>query len=99
MLVFKILHAFIYLFIFKKIMIGNLIKNNAFLIPRWGGVVINNPDRSTSTHNFTSDELKSVMSIFIMQLRGLLGVQDLWAEARSGLVSLQREEKKIFIKH
>ncbi|RHZ83249.1 hypothetical protein Glove_99g319 [Diversispora epigaea] len=65
----------------------NIIKNNAFLIPRWGGVVINNPDRSTGIHNFTSEELKSVMSIFIMQLRGLLGVQDFWVEAGSGLDS------------
>ncbi|CAG8437781.1 7769_t:CDS:10 [Diversispora eburnea] len=65
----------------------NIIKNNAFLIPRWGGVVINNPDRSTGIHNFTSEELKSVMSIFIMQLRGLLGVQDFWVKAGSGLDS------------
>ncbi|CAG8447671.1 28626_t:CDS:10 [Dentiscutata erythropus] len=66
---------------------GNIIENNAFLIPRWGGVIINNPDRSVGTHMFTFDELKSVMSIFIMQLRGLLGVQDFWMEARSALDS------------
>ncbi|CAG8801106.1 17066_t:CDS:10, partial [Gigaspora margarita] len=62
-------------------------ENNAFLIPRWGGVIINNPDQSVGTHMFTFDELKSVMSIFIMQLRGLLGVQDVWLEARSVLDS------------
>ncbi|CAG8526932.1 603_t:CDS:10, partial [Cetraspora pellucida] len=66
---------------------GNIMENNAFLIPRWGGVIINNPDRSVGTYMFTFDELKSVMSIFIMQLRGLLGVQDFWMEARSGLDS------------
>ncbi|KAF0401381.1 phosphatidylinositol-glycan biosynthesis class S protein [Gigaspora margarita] len=65
----------------------NIIENNAFLIPRWGGVIINNPDQSVGTHMFTFDELKSVMSIFIMQLRGLLGVQDVWLEARSVLDS------------
>ncbi|CAG8520369.1 15538_t:CDS:2, partial [Acaulospora morrowiae] len=52
---------------------GNVVNNNAFLIPRWGGVVVENPNRSTGSHTFTFGELKSAMSIFIMQLRGLLG--------------------------
>jgi len=62
-------------------------ENNAFLIPRWGGVIINNPGRSTGTHDFSLKELKSIMSIFILQLRGLLGVQDVWIEAKHTLVS------------
>ena len=61
-------------------------ENNAFLIPRWGGIIINNPERSTGTHDFSLEELKSIMSIFIMQLRGLLGVQDIWIEAKHALV-------------
>ncbi|RIA87016.1 phosphatidylinositol-glycan biosynthesis class S protein [Glomus cerebriforme] len=64
---------------------GNIMENNAFLIPRWGGVIINNPDRSKGTHNFSFKELKSVMSIFITQLRGLLGVHDVWIEAKHTL--------------
>ncbi|CAH1762302.1 88_t:CDS:2 [Entrophospora sp. SA101] len=70
----------------------NIVGNNAFLIPRWGGVIINNiDDRSIGNNNnhfFTFEELKSVMSIFIMQLRGLLGVQDFWGKARLNLDSL-----------
>nr|CAG8519507.1 3853_t:CDS:2 [Entrophospora candida] len=71
---------------------ANIVRNNAFLIPRWGGVIINNiDDRSIGNNNnhfFTFEELKSVMSIFIMQLRGLLGVQDFWGKARLNLDSL-----------
>ncbi|CAG8467974.1 2534_t:CDS:2 [Funneliformis mosseae] len=64
---------------------GNIMESNAFLIPRWGGVIINNPDRSNSSHDFSFEELKSVMSIFLMQLRGLLGVQDVWIDAKHAL--------------
>jgi hypothetical protein len=66
--------------------VGNIMESNAFLIPRWGGVIIKNPDRSTGTYNFSLEELKSIMSIFITQLRGLLGVHDVWTEAKHALV-------------
>ncbi|GBC08692.1 hypothetical protein RclHR1_08300008 [Rhizophagus clarus] len=64
---------------------GNIAESNAFLIPRWGGVIIKNPERSTGIHNFSLEELKSIMSIFITQLRGLLGVHDVWTEAKHAL--------------
>ncbi|RUO97094.1 hypothetical protein BC936DRAFT_140992 [Jimgerdemannia flammicorona] len=59
---------------------GNRIGSNAFLIPRWGGIVIHNPNAASIAahyHHFTRKDLKPVMEIFASQLRGLLGVHDL----------------------
>lgn len=77
---------FKYLLLTSSTIVGNIMESNAFLIPRWGGVIIKNPDRSTGAHNFSLEELKSIMSIFITQLRGLLGVHDVWTEAKHALV-------------
>ncbi|KAI8609752.1 phosphatidylinositol-glycan biosynthesis class S protein [Chytriomyces sp. MP71] len=65
---------------------------NAFLIPQWGGIVIHNPNRTTSSttragvprQTLTSTHLRNTMQIFISQLRELLGVKD---------VTLGRAEK------
>ncbi|RUS21025.1 hypothetical protein BC937DRAFT_93809 [Endogone sp. FLAS-F59071] len=59
---------------------GNPISSNAFLIPRWGGIVIRNPPAASIAvhyHRFTRKDLKPIMEIFVSQLRGLLGVHDL----------------------
>ncbi|RUO97096.1 hypothetical protein BC936DRAFT_140992 [Jimgerdemannia flammicorona] len=58
----------------------NYRQSNAFLIPRWGGIVIHNPNAASIAahyHHFTRKDLKPVMEIFASQLRGLLGVHDL----------------------
>ncbi|KAJ3189711.1 hypothetical protein HK101_008738 [Irineochytrium annulatum] len=49
---------------------------NAFLIPRWGGIVVSNPSREQYEHHFTVEELKPYMEIYIAQLRGILGVKE-----------------------
>ena len=56
--------------------------SNSFLIPRWGGVSIYNVPRSNASvegrlHSESAPEIdmKKVMSVFLAQLRELLGVQ------------------------
>lgn len=60
---------------------GKPLPGNAFLIPRWGGVVIKNPPRwnGTDAQHFRLDkaDLRPIMKIFVAQLRSLLGVQDM----------------------
>jgi hypothetical protein len=52
---------------------------NAFLIPQWGGVVIENyskePKPQGELELLTVDRLKPIMEIFLSQLRDLLGVR------------------------
>ncbi|KAG0304494.1 hypothetical protein BGZ98_005455 [Dissophora globulifera] len=52
---------------------------NSFLIPRWGGIAIlnRNNDTFSSPEIITIQELEPVMSIFLMQLRDLMGLADL----------------------
>lgn len=51
---------------------------SAFLIPRWGGIVIKNPPKSaTEEYTFTKKDLQPIMRIFISQLRSLIGVHDI----------------------
>ena len=55
---------------------GERLQSNAFIIPRWGGVVINNPTfDATKSKHFESVELHGIMEIYIDQLRSLLGVK------------------------
>jgi len=59
---------------------GQPLRSNAFLIPRWGGIAIKNPPLGLSTPTkleFSKDELKPFMEIFVAQLRGLIGIHDL----------------------
>ena len=56
--------------------------SNSFLIPRWGGVTIYNVPLNASgeerLHESASEiDMKTVMSVFLAQLRELLGVQQL----------------------
>ncbi|KAJ3050492.1 hypothetical protein HK097_008555 [Rhizophlyctis rosea] len=46
---------------------------NAFLIPRWGGIVVRDPPTSD---RLSLDDLHPIMEIFLAQLRGLLGVKE-----------------------
>ena len=60
----------------------SILDSNAFLIPKWGGVAIYNPelkkdeknDRGRIEHNM---EMEKVAAIFLTQLRELLGLQKL----------------------
>ncbi|CAO3676952.1 unnamed protein product [Umbelopsis vinacea] len=59
---------------------GQPLRSNAFLIPRWGGIAIKNPPNTLSTPGrleFTKEDLKPFMEIFVAQLRGLIGIHDL----------------------
>lgn len=61
---------------------------SAFLIPRWGGIVIKNtPKAATDEYRFTKKDLQPIMKIFISQLRSLIGVHDLEKEATKLFVS------------
>jgi phosphatidylinositol glycan class S len=63
------------------------IESNAFLIPRWGGIIISNPPLASEnlTHHFSTNDLLPMMEIFISQLRGLLGVTNLQKEVGKGV--------------
>ncbi|KAI9011144.1 phosphatidylinositol-glycan biosynthesis class S protein [Gaertneriomyces semiglobifer] len=54
---------------------NEILDTNAFLMPRWGGVVIVNPDEQTGEVDLSADKLEPVMSIFLSQLRDLMGVK------------------------
>ncbi|RKP27881.1 phosphatidylinositol-glycan biosynthesis class S protein-domain-containing protein [Syncephalis pseudoplumigaleata] len=53
---------------------------NAFLIPQWGGIVIENAADEANAHGalelLTVTRLKPIMEVFLSQLRDLLGVRD-----------------------
>ena len=57
---------------------GELLPSNAFLIPRWGGVIIENNNPIN---------IKKSMMIYISQLRQILGISKTWS-APSNLVYL-----------
>lgn len=62
-----------------------ILPTNAFLVPRWGGVLISNPEVESQQHLTVSD-LQPAMEVFIAQLRTLIGVkplQELVQESRS----------------
>ena len=47
--------------------------SNAFLSPRWGGIIIHNVNESGDC----VIEMEKIMPVFVSQLRQLLGVPDL----------------------
>lgn len=60
---------------------GQRLRRNAFLIPRWGGVVIRNipgtrQQQQQQVVHLDKQALKPVMATFVSQLRTLMGVQD-----------------------
>lgn len=68
---------------------GQLLETNAFLVPQFGGVTIVNPSiasnndfngKNTSAQRMIldADALKPVMEVFAAQMRGLLGVKQVW---------------------
>ncbi|TPX66073.1 hypothetical protein SpCBS45565_g04715 [Spizellomyces sp. 'palustris'] len=53
---------------------NDVLETNAFLIPRWGGVVISNAEEIGVRH-FSLDDLHPIMEVYVAQLRDLLGVK------------------------
>jgi len=66
---------------------GEILETNAFLIPRWGGIVIdknrNTTDANTNVngnnnfYNYTFEDLHPIMELFLNQLRSLLGINEI----------------------
>ncbi|XP_062511336.1 GPI transamidase component PIG-S-like [Corticium candelabrum] len=52
---------------------GHRVTSNAFLSPRWGGIIIHNVNESGDC----VIEMEKIMPVFVSQLRQLLGVPDL----------------------
>ena len=50
---------------------------NAFLIPQWGGVVLQNIPNSPSQFHFDSKRLEPIMQMFMTQIRILLGIRSI----------------------
>lgn len=60
--------------------VGQPVRSNAFLIPRWGGIVIKNQPKASIASDvlaFGKEDLKPFMEIFVAQLRTLIGIHDL----------------------
>lgn len=63
---------------------AEILKTNAFLIPRWGGVVIENKFNNTqlnsdevNTYVYSVDDLHPIMELFLSQLRELLDIKEI----------------------
>jgi len=66
---------------------GEILETNAFLIPRWGGIVIDKNRNTTSIsanangnhhfYNYTFKDLHPIMELFLDQLRSLLGISEI----------------------
>jgi len=62
---------------------GEILETNAFLIPRWGGIVIdknrNNTMDNDSEHQYiySFKDLHPIMELFLNQLRSLLGINEI----------------------
>ncbi|KAI8365568.1 phosphatidylinositol-glycan biosynthesis class S protein [Blakeslea trispora] len=66
---------------------GQPLLTSAFLIPRWGGIVIKNPPRNaTKEYRFTEKDLQPIIKIFISQLRSLIGVQEIESHVPERLI-------------
>lgn len=60
-------------------------RSNAFILPQWGGIVVNNFPSDTASHvRMTPDHLEGIFHAFRLQLFSLLGIPELPA----GVVSL-----------
>ncbi|KAH9515259.1 hypothetical protein Btru_014016 [Bulinus truncatus] len=57
---------------------GSPIVTNAFLSPRWGGIMTYNVDLQTSQTDPVDMDMHKVMEVFITQLRLLLNIQPQW---------------------
>ncbi|KAI9101209.1 phosphatidylinositol-glycan biosynthesis class S protein-domain-containing protein [Phlyctochytrium arcticum] len=53
---------------------GDHIATNSFLMPRWGGVLVQNQPESSS-HHFTQEMLQPIMEVFVAQIRDLMGIK------------------------
>jgi len=66
---------------------GDKLETNAFLIPRWGGIVIDknrnttnadsNANGNSNYYNYSFKDLHPIMELFLDQLRNLLGINEI----------------------
>jgi GPI-anchor transamidase subunit S len=64
--------------------VGEIIATNAFLVPQWGGIIIQNLEFKDTI--LTSDGLKTVLEVFAFQLRILMGVEPLSLKKMTSLL-------------
>jgi phosphatidylinositol glycan class S len=67
--------------LYIKSLDGSYSNSNAFLSPQWGGVVVYNPKEANSTKGESEMveamlDMESVMPVFLVQLRALLGIPE-----------------------
>lgn len=53
---------------------GQMLETNAFLSPGWGGILILNPEESSCKNHVHKPDIQSVVSVFVSQLKRLLGI-------------------------
>ena len=72
---------------FNTFSAGELSSSNAFMSPQWGGIMIYNLPRTTSTNNTKPQqmivEMKPVMNVFLSQLKLLLGMMPVVRSSRT----------------
>lgn len=51
-------------------------ETQAFMSPKWGGVVLANPSRDDCARRRYAPDVRRVMGTFVSQLRKLLGITD-----------------------
>jgi phosphatidylinositol glycan class S len=57
-----------------NLIIGSLLPSNAFLIPQWGGIVIENFPKTNGRKHLSTSDLHPIIETFTQQLLTLLGV-------------------------
>lgn len=71
------MHCYSYLGSTHSLFIDRPLPDNAFLIPRWGGVLIKNLPKAEDGHyRLDKKKLHSTMRIFVSQLRNLIGIHE-----------------------
>ncbi|XP_018579845.1 GPI transamidase component PIG-S [Anoplophora glabripennis] len=68
------------------------IPTNAFLSPRWGGIYIVNPDKSSCETKQFKPDLRLIVSTFITQIQHLFGVEGIEADNINKLKIRKTEE-------
>lgn len=66
---------------------GGILGTNGFLIPRWGGIIIQNAAfDSRKQLYFNADQLHEFMEFYVQQLRSLMGIKPLTIKHHSTLL-------------
>lgn len=71
------MHHCVLFLVFTFFFVDRPLPDNAFLIPRWGGVLIKNLPKAPDGHYILDKQkLHSTMRIFVSQLRSLIGIHE-----------------------